>query len=47
MDLIAFRVPPEVKEKLERMAKKQRRSLANFIRLIVLDWLEQHEEEED
>jgi predicted transcriptional regulator len=44
MDLIAIRVPEEMKKKLEEIAKSQHRPLSNLIRLVLMQWLKQHEE---
>ena len=41
--MIGFRVDEKVKKRLEEIAKKERRPLANFIRIIVEDWLEEYE----
>jgi len=38
--MIATRIEPEIKELLEKMAKKQHRPLSNLMRLIVIEWLE-------
>ena len=42
--MIGFRVDEKVKERLEEIAKKERRPLANLIRIIVEDWLEEYEQ---
>jgi predicted transcriptional regulator len=44
MELIAIRVPDEMKKKLEKIAEGQHRPLSNLIRLILIQWLEQQEE---
>jgi predicted DNA-binding protein len=44
MELIAVRIPDEMKEKLEKIAQEQHRPLSNLVRLILIQWLEQHEE---
>ena len=46
MELIAIRVPPKIKKKLEKIANKQHRPLSNLIRLILLEWLDQQEKKE-
>lgn len=43
--MIAFRVPDEIKEKLEKIAEEQYRPLSNLVRLIILQWLEEYERE--
>ena len=43
MELIAIRVPEEMKKKLEKMATEQHRPLSNLIRLILMQWLEKEE----
>lgn len=43
--MIGFRVDEEVKKRLEEIAKTERRPLANLIRIIVEDWLDQYEKE--
>ena len=43
--MIAVRVTDEMKEELERIAKEQHRPLSNLVRLILIQWLEQHGEE--
>jgi Arc/MetJ-type ribon-helix-helix transcriptional regulator len=43
MENVTIKLPEEVKEKLERLAIDDRRSMSNFVRNIVLDWLEGHE----
>jgi uncharacterized protein (DUF1778 family) len=39
-DRIAFRCEAKLRSALEQAAKRHRRSLANLMTLIVLDWLE-------
>lgn len=43
MDLIAVRLPDELKEKLLKIAEEQHRPLSNLVRLIILEWLEKQE----
>ena len=43
MEMIGFRIDEKIKERLEEIAKKERRPLANLIRIIVEDWLEEYE----
>jgi predicted DNA-binding protein len=46
MELIAIRVPEEMKAELEKMAEEQHRPLSNLVRLILMKWLEtQHAEQ--
>lgn len=40
---ITFKVPDEIKEKLDKLAEEERRPLSNLVRNIVLDWLAEHE----
>jgi len=40
---ITFKVPDEVKKKLEELAEEDRRPLSNLVRNIVLDWLKEQE----
>jgi hypothetical protein len=39
-ETVTFRVHPEVKRALLAAAKAERRSMANMLELIVLDWCE-------
>jgi predicted transcriptional regulator len=43
MELIAIRVPDEMKKRLEKIAEEQHRPLSNLIRLILMQWLEEEE----
>jgi predicted transcriptional regulator len=43
MELIAVRVPDELKEHLEKIAEEEHRPLSNLIRLILMQWVEQRE----
>ncbi len=43
MELIALRIPEEIKRKLEKIAEKQHRPLSNLIRLILIEWLEKND----
>jgi predicted DNA-binding protein len=45
MDLIAVRIPEEMKERLEKIAQEQHRPLSNLVRLVLIQWLEQYEKE--
>jgi predicted DNA-binding protein len=45
MELIAVRIPEEMKEKLEKVAQEQHRPLSNLVRLILIPWLAQYEKE--
>lgn len=40
--VITFRIPPDLKAKLERLARRDVRSLSNYLRLV----LEQHIQEQ-
>ena len=40
--MVGFRVTTEEKKVLDEMAKKEHRSLANFVRLLVITCLEHH-----
>lgn len=40
---ITFKVPEEIREKLDKIAEEERRPLSNLIRNIVIDWLKEHE----
>jgi predicted DNA-binding protein len=46
MEMIGFRIDEKIKKRLEKIAKKERRPLANLIRIIVEDWLEEYEKSE-
>jgi predicted transcriptional regulator len=46
MELIAIRVPDEIKKRLEKIAEKEHRPLSNLIRLILMEWLEKYEKKE-
>jgi hypothetical protein len=47
MELIAIRVPEDMKAELEKIAEEQHRPLSNLVRLILMKWLEtQHAEQE-
>ena len=41
----SIRLPLELKEKLERAAKEDQRSLNNLIVLILTRWVKEHEKE--
>ena len=43
--VIAVRIPKEVKEKLEQMAKKEKRSLSNYISLMIDEHIEKSQKE--
>ena len=45
MELIAVRIPDEMKEKLEKVAQEQHRPLSNLVRLILIQWLAEYEKE--
>jgi predicted DNA-binding protein len=45
MELIAVRIPEEMKEKLEKVAQEQHRPLSNLVRLILIQWLAEYEKE--
>ena len=45
MELIAVRIPEEMKEKLEKIAQEQHRPLSNLVRLILIQWLAEYEKE--
>jgi predicted transcriptional regulator len=42
MNVIAIRMPEKVKEALERVAKKERRTISNLARIAIEDWLIEH-----
>jgi metal-responsive CopG/Arc/MetJ family transcriptional regulator len=42
MELIGVRLPQNLKEKLQQIADSQHRPLSNFIRLILIEWLEEY-----
>lgn len=44
MEPIALKVSEEVKKRLEKLAEKERRSLSNLVRNIILDWLEEQDQ---
>lgn len=39
MDVIAVRMPEKLKEALEKVAKKERRTISNMARIAIEDWL--------
>jgi predicted transcriptional regulator len=43
MELIAVRIPDDMKKKLEKIAQAEHRPLSNLIRLILIEWLEKRE----
>jgi predicted DNA-binding protein len=45
MELIAVRIPEEMKERLEKIAQEQHRPLSNLVRLILIQWLAEYEKE--
>jgi len=45
MELLTVRIPAEMKERLEQIARREHRPLSNLVRFILMKWLEQHEEE--
>ena len=45
MELIAVRIPEEMKERLEKIAHEQHRPLSNLVRLVLIQWLADHEKE--
>jgi predicted DNA-binding protein len=45
MELIAVRIPEEMKERLEQIAQEQHRPLSNLVRLILIQWLEEYEKD--
>jgi len=42
LDLITIRVNPDDKKRLEELAEEDRRTISNFIRIIVEDWLREN-----
>ena len=40
---LTFRIDPEIKEALRTAAQQERRSLANMIDVMVLEWCERHD----
>jgi len=46
LDLITIRVNPDDKKRLEELAEEDRRTISNFIRIIVEDWLREHSPQE-
>ena len=38
-EVLSIRVPPEVRRKLEALAERERRSLSNFVTIILEDWV--------
>lgn len=47
MAQVNVRVPVEVKQKLEADARRQRRSVSDTVRLILIDYYEQGEAQEE
>ena len=43
MELIAVRIPKDLKNKLQKIAESEHRPLSNLIRLILLEWVEKYE----
>lgn len=43
MAVIGVRVPDEIKEQLEEIAKADHRPMSNLLRMIILEWLEEKE----
>lgn len=43
---VAFRVTNDFKERLEAQAKKERRSVASMVRIVMEDYLEEKENEQ-
>jgi len=43
MELIAVRMPEDLKEKLQKIAESEHRPLSNLIRLILMEWIEKYE----
>lgn len=41
-EYIRMRIEPEVKETLQKAAEKDRRTLSDFVGLILTDWLEKN-----
>jgi predicted transcriptional regulator len=39
MDVIAIRMPERLKEALEKVARKERRTISNLARIAIEDWL--------
>jgi predicted transcriptional regulator len=44
MELVTIRLPDEIKKKLEKIAQNQHRPLSNLIRLILIHWLEEQQQ---
>jgi len=47
MELIGVRIPSELKKKLQKIADSQHRPLSNLIRLILIEWLEKYDKEDN
>jgi len=43
MELVTIRIPDEIKKKLDEIAQKEQRPLSNLIRLIITQWLKEHD----
>ena len=42
---VATRVSPELKDRLDRAAKAERRTLSNLVNLVLEDWLDKNHPE--
>ena len=42
---VGIRLPPSLKATLEEIARKERRSLASLVQIILEDWLNKHKAE--
>jgi len=42
-ETLSFRVEPRIKQALRTVAEKERRSLANMVEVMVLDFCERHQ----
>ena len=42
--MIGIRVSKELRDELEKIAKKEQRPLSNLIRLILTKWIKEHKE---
>jgi len=43
-ELIGVRMPPEMKDKLQKIADEETRSLSNLVLKILTDYLKEHEQ---
>ena len=43
MELVTIRIPDEIKKKLGEIAREEQRPLSNLVRLIITQWLKEHD----